>query len=94
MPPEEAVRGYTAWNAYAASWEKQSGRLAPGRWADITVMDVDPLVAGETDPGALLRGRILATIVGGRMVYAAGAFRHSSSPSSPSSRSSSSRGRK
>ena len=55
MTPEEAVRGYTTWNAYAASWEKETGVLAPGRWADITVMDVDPLVVGATDPGKLLR---------------------------------------
>jgi predicted amidohydrolase YtcJ len=71
MTPEEAVRGYTTWNAYAASWEKESGVLAPGRWADITVMDVDPLVVGASDPGQLLRGSILATIVGGRVAYTA-----------------------
>ena len=73
MTPEEAVRGYTTWNAYAASWEKESGALAPGRWADVTVMDVDPLVVGASDPGRLLRGSILATIVGGRVAYAADA---------------------
>ena len=71
MTPEEGVRGYTTWNAYAASWEKESGVLAPGRWADITVMDIDPLVVGATDPGQLLRGSILATIVGGKVAYAA-----------------------
>ncbi len=70
LSPEEAVRGYTTWNAYAAFWEKDSGVLAPGRWADITVMDVDPLVLGATDPGKLLGGKILATIVAGRLVHA------------------------
>jgi predicted amidohydrolase YtcJ len=70
MAPEEAVRGYTTWNAYAASWDKESGVLASGRWADITVMDLDPLVVGATDPGQLVRGSILATIVGGRVAYA------------------------
>ena len=74
MTPEEAVRGYTTWNAYAASWEKESGVLAPGRWADITVMDIDPLVVGATDPGKLLRGSILATIVGGKVAYLADAL--------------------
>jgi hypothetical protein len=69
LTPEEAVRGYTTWNAYAASWEKESGVLAPGRWADVTVMDTDPLVVGATDPGKLLQGRIVATIVGGKLVY-------------------------
>ncbi|PYQ39024.1 MAG: amidohydrolase, partial [Acidobacteria bacterium] len=71
MTPEEAVRGYTTWNAYAASWEKESGVLAPGRWADITVMDIDPLVVGATDPDTLLRGSIRATIVAGQVAYAA-----------------------
>ena len=35
-------------------------------------MDVDPLVLGETDPGALLAGKIVATIVAGKVVYRAG----------------------
>jgi predicted amidohydrolase YtcJ len=68
------VRGYTSWNAYAASWEKESGALASGRWADITLTDIDPLVVGATDPGKLLRGRILATIVGGKVAYAVDAL--------------------
>lgn len=69
MTPEEAVRGYTTWSAYAAHWEKETGVLAPGRWADLTVMDIDPLVLGESDPGAILDGTILATIVGGEIAY-------------------------
>ncbi len=69
LTPEEAVRGYTTWNAYAASWDKETGILAPGRWADVTVMDIDPLVVGATDPGKLLQGKIVATIVGGKLVY-------------------------
>jgi hypothetical protein len=72
LTPEEAVRGYTTWNAYAAFWEKESGVLAPGRRADVTVMDVDPLVLGTTDPGKLLGGQIVATIVGGKVVYEGG----------------------
>jgi predicted amidohydrolase YtcJ len=71
LTPEEAVRGYTTWNAYAAFWEKESGELAPGRWADITVMDKDPLALGTTDPGKLLGGKIVATIVGGKLAYEA-----------------------
>jgi len=71
LTPEEAVRGYTTWNAYAAFWEKESGVLAAGRWADLTVMDVDPLRLGASDPGKLLGGKILATIVAGQVAYAA-----------------------
>ena len=72
MTPEEAVRAYTVWSAYAAHWEDETGILAPGRWADVTVMSVDPLVLGETDPGALLGGQILATVVAGKVVHRAG----------------------
>jgi predicted amidohydrolase YtcJ len=71
LTPEEAVRGYTAWNAYASFREAESGALAPGRWADVTVIDRDALALGESDPARLLGGRILATIVAGRIAYAA-----------------------
>ncbi len=69
MTPEEAVRGYTGWSARAAHWENETGILAPGRWADLTVMDIDPLVLGESDPGAILNGRIVGTIVAGQLVH-------------------------
>jgi predicted amidohydrolase YtcJ len=72
MTAEEALRGYTVWNAYAGHQERETGTLEPGKWADLTVMDVDPLVLGETAPGRLLEGRIVATIVGGRVVYERG----------------------
>ena len=69
MTAEEALRGYTTWAAYTAFEEKETGVLAPGRWADITVMDIDPLAIGEHDPDRLLRGRIEMTIVAGKVVY-------------------------
>ncbi len=69
MTPEEAVRGYTTWGAYSAFEESQTGVLAPGRWADLTVMSVDPFAVGDSDPGALLRGEILLTMVAGKVVY-------------------------
>jgi hypothetical protein len=69
LTPEEAVRAYTSWAAYAAFWEAETGILAAGRWADLTVLDRDPLVVGETDPGRLFGGRALATIVDGRVVH-------------------------
>jgi hypothetical protein len=68
---EEALRGYTIWNAYAASVEKETGALEPGKWADITVMSLDPLAVGESDPGRLFEGKIVATIVGGKVVHEA-----------------------
>jgi predicted amidohydrolase YtcJ len=69
MSPEEAVRGYTTWAAYTAFWEKETGVLAPGRWADITAMDIDPLNVGTSEPGKLLQGKIKLTMVGGKVVH-------------------------
>lgn len=69
MTPEEAIRGYTNWSAYAAFLENETGILEPGRWADITVIDIDPFVLGETDPGKILDGEILMTIVNGIVIY-------------------------
>ncbi len=48
-----------------------ANRYPTGRWADLAVLDVDPLKLGETDPGALLDGRIVATIVAGEVVHRA-----------------------
>ena len=69
MTPEEAIRGYTSWAAYSAFQEEETGVLAPGKWADVTVMDVDPLQIGRTEPGRLLEGEILVTIVAGSVVF-------------------------
>jgi len=69
MTAEEAVRGYTSWAARAAFVEDTAGKLDVGFWADMTVMNIDPLVVGSTDPDRLLQGRIRMTIVGGRVVY-------------------------
>lgn len=71
MSAEEALRAYTTWSAHAAHWEEQTGILAPGRWADLTLLDLDPLAVGESDPGAVLDGRVVATIVAGKVVYRA-----------------------
>lgn len=66
---DEAIRAYTSWAAFAAFREAHTGTLEPGRWADLTVMDIDPLVLAETDPGALLDGTIIATVVAGNVIY-------------------------
>ncbi|OYZ16384.1 MAG: hypothetical protein B7Y35_00060 [Sphingomonadales bacterium 28-64-96] len=66
---EEAIRGYTSWSAYAAFREDQTGIIAKGRWADLTVMDIDPFALAATAPEKILAGRIRATIVGGKLVY-------------------------
>jgi predicted amidohydrolase YtcJ len=63
---EEALRGFTTWAAYTAFRENVTGTLAPGRWADVTIVSVDPFTAA---PSALLGGRVQTTIVGGRIVH-------------------------
>ncbi|MDJ0766022.1 MAG: amidohydrolase [Myxococcota bacterium] len=69
LSPEEAVRGYTSWNAYAGFVDDRTGTLATGKWADITVMDIDPFQVGDKEPGKLLDGNIVMTIVNGRIVH-------------------------
>jgi predicted amidohydrolase YtcJ len=66
---DEAMRAYTRWSAFAGFREKYTGVLKPGRWADLTVMDIDPFVLSQTNPGAILDGQILMTLVNGKVVY-------------------------
>lgn len=69
MNADEAVRGYTSWSAYASFRENESGVIDVGRWADLTVMDVDPFVLADEVPADMLQGRILMTVVDGKVVY-------------------------
>jgi predicted amidohydrolase YtcJ len=62
---EEAVRGYTTWAAFASFTENSAGVIAPGRRADLTLLSIDPFTAAVD---SLLGGRIVATIVAGRLV--------------------------
>ncbi|MEZ5557499.1 MAG: amidohydrolase [Pseudomonadales bacterium] len=71
MTMEEALRGYTVWSAYAAFMDGDTGVLAPGRWGDVTVLSIDPLRVAASDPGALLNGSVIATVVAGRLQYPA-----------------------
>ena len=68
---EEAFRGYTSGPCYAAGTEAWQGTLEAGKVADFIVLDRDPY-AGP--PEELLRLNVLATVVGGRVVHAAGSL--------------------
>jgi predicted amidohydrolase YtcJ len=68
MTPEEAVRGYTRWNAYAGFDDTESGMLKGGMRADLTVIDVDPFRLQS--PRDLLRGTVLMTVSRGRITAA------------------------
>ena len=65
---EEAVRGWTTWAAYAEFSEQERGTIAPGRLADLTVMSLDPFQIGDKDPARLLDGKIVMTIVAGKIM--------------------------
>ena len=65
---ETAIRAYTINNAYAAGEEDLKGSIKVGKLADFTILDRDLL---EIDPSEIKDVRVLATIVNGRMVYAA-----------------------
>jgi predicted amidohydrolase YtcJ len=69
MTPEEALRGYTVWNAFTVFAEEKTGRLEPGLWADVTVLSIDPMRVGTHAPGELLNGSVLLTVVNGEIVY-------------------------
>ncbi len=66
---DESVRAYTNWSAYASFREDDTGIIEIGRWADLTVMDIDPFVLAGEDPSKILNGKILMTIVDGNVVY-------------------------
>lgn len=67
VSPEEAVRAYSQWAAYAAFRETGAGRLAEGQQADLSALTLDPLVTGDTAPAQLLGGRVRLTVVAGRV---------------------------
>ncbi len=69
LSSDESVRAYTSWSAYASFREDDTGIIEVGRWADLTVMDVDPFVLADESPSDILNGRILMTIVNGSVVY-------------------------
>jgi len=62
----EALRAYTAGNAYATFDDRHRGTLAAGADADIVVLDGNLFT---TPPESLDRARVRFTIVGGKVVY-------------------------
>ncbi len=62
----QALYAYTQGSAYAEFAEGWKGRLAPGYVADFVALDRDLL---HTTPAALLGTKVLATYVGGKLVY-------------------------
>ncbi|HET9839394.1 MAG TPA: amidohydrolase, partial [Candidatus Angelobacter sp.] len=67
---DEALRGYTREAAYAGFEEQEEGSLAPGKLADLIVIDRDITRLGSK-PKELLSTRVLKTFIGGKLVYQA-----------------------
>lgn len=63
---EEAVRAYTYGGAYASGDVGRWGQIIPGAEADLVLLDRDILRCSPEDIPA---ARVLATIVGGKVVY-------------------------
>jgi hypothetical protein len=68
MTREQALKSYTLNGAYAAFEEKLKGSLEPGKLADITVLSQNLLTVPEDQ---ILNTRVVYTIVGGKVLYAA-----------------------
>jgi predicted amidohydrolase YtcJ len=66
----EALYGYTMGGAIASGDDDNRGSLSIGKWADMIVVDGDPLA---TPADALPDLRVVQTYVGGRCVYERGA---------------------
>ncbi len=72
---EQALRGFTTGAAYASFAEKVRGMLRPGMDADFVALSVDPV---EGPPRDLLTGKVLLTVVAGKVAYQQSAVRQSS----------------
>lgn len=68
MTIEEAVRGFTTNAAFASFMENIKGTIQPSMLADFTILDMNPFVIPAQE---ILSTRVVYTIVGGRIVYAA-----------------------
>lgn len=64
LTPDQALWGATQGPAWA-TFASDAGVLQPGSAADLTILDVDPVAM----PYATRAARVLATVVGGRMVW-------------------------
>lgn len=64
----EAIRAYTWGSAYAEFAEDSKGSLAPGKLADLVVLDRDIY---QADAGEIDKARVRLTIMNGRIIYEA-----------------------
>jgi predicted amidohydrolase YtcJ len=70
MTRMEALKSYTINGAYAAFEEANRGSLTVGKYADVTVLSKDILKVPDED---IRSAKVVYTIVGGKVLYDAGA---------------------
>jgi predicted amidohydrolase YtcJ len=63
---QQAIRFYTANNAYILFRDDLAGTIEAGKWADLIVLDTDLL---NCPPAAISRSKVLRTYLDGRLVY-------------------------
>ena len=72
MTREEALKSMTLWPAMAGFQERDLGTLAPGKYADFVILDQDIMTVPDE---RILDTKVVATYLGGRVVYQAPATR-------------------
>jgi predicted amidohydrolase YtcJ len=77
---ETALRLYTEGSAWFSTEDGRKGAIKPGQYADVAVLDRDLFEVREDEIGDTSS---LLTIVGGKIVWAAGAFHKLSPPPLP-----------
>lgn len=73
LDAEDAVALYTRNAAYASFEEDLKGTIAPGKYADLVVLEKDPCTVRPTEISEI---NVLLTILGGKVVYQSPAFQH------------------
>jgi hypothetical protein len=76
----EALRLYTVGSSWFSSEEGKKGSLVPGQLADLSVLSADYFSIPEEEIKHL---ESVLTVVGGRVVFAAGEFERMGPPSLP-----------
>jgi predicted amidohydrolase YtcJ len=68
LPRRFALRSITRNSAYELHQDRVTGTLQPGKYADLIVLDRNPLKIPATD---IMNTKVLLTMVGGKVVYQA-----------------------
>lgn len=71
ITPYEALYAYTMGGAVASGDADNRGSITPGKWADLIVLNGDPLREAAISPERLLDIHVEQVYIGGRLVYEA-----------------------